>query len=414
MKTKNIYIFDEYISSSKNGIGTYFQELLYCLKSSEYNICLIIFNADTEEFNIVEEKETKKLFFPVLKDHFLHHVQVIDKFLRLYIKDDSGNIFFLNHSPCWDLIKSLKKIFPLSKIVFTIHDFGWTAPFMGDLIEFKKLIKDKLSHADETKEKIENPMFTYYEEEKRIYELADRTVCLSQDSYTILRSVYKLNKNKISFIPNGLQKPKIVLKQKNVEEIRNSLNIKNNEKILIAIGRPTKQKGIFVLIEAMKLILKTNQNIKLVIIGDANEQLFRELIQAASPLAPFVTFTGLLDRDSTYNWLSIADIGVISSYYEQCSFVGIEMMMYGLPIIASDGLGVRNMFQDNVNATIARIGNRKHPEEYRNNLANAIIELLNSPDLCKNLSINARKTYEERYHIRHMKQKYNELIRSLL
>ena len=164
----------------------------------------------------------------------------------------------------------------------------------------------------------------------------------------------------------------------------------------------------------MKMVLKeTNQNVRLVIIGDANEQSFRELINAASPLATSVSFTGLLDRESIYKWISIADLGIIPSYYEQFGFVGVEMMMYGLPIVASDGLGVRNMFQDGVNAKIAKIGNRQHPEEYQNNLANTILALLNSPDTCKVLGSNARKRYEEKYHTRFMKQKYNELIESL-
>lgn len=413
MKTKNIYILDEHISSQKNGIGTYLCELLYCLSSPEYNIFLIIFNADTEEFNIVEEKDIKQLLFPVLKGHFLHHVQVIDKFLRLYINDDSTNIFFLNHSPCRDLIKSLKKAFPLSKIVFTIHDFGWTYPLIGNLKEFKHLIKNKSSYIDQPKKTTENFIINYYEEEKEMYQLADRTICLSHDSFSVLRSVYKLNKSKISFIPNGMQQPKIGLKQINVEKVKNALNVRKEEKIIITIGRPTKQKGVFELIEAMRLVLKTYQNIRLIIIGDANEQSFRELIQSASSMSLSITFTGLLDRESICKWLSIADIGVVPSYYEQFGFVGVEMMMHGLPIIASDGLGVRNMFKDNVNAKIAKIGNRKRPIEYKNNLAKAVLELLNSPDLRSNLSAIAKKIYEEKYHIRHMKQKYKELIRSL-
>jgi hypothetical protein len=64
---KNIYIFDEYISSKKNGIGTYLQELLYCLKSPEYCINLIVFNVDAKEFYIIEENNTKKYFFPVME-----------------------------------------------------------------------------------------------------------------------------------------------------------------------------------------------------------------------------------------------------------------------------------------------------------------------------------------------------------
>ena len=246
-----------------------------------------------------------------------------------------------------------------------------------------------------------------------MYQFADRTICLSQDSYTILRSVYKLSGNKISLIPNGLRKPKSVQRRINLEEIRKLLNVRNDEKILVAIGRPTKQKGIFALLEAMKVVLKTNKNVRLVIIGDANEQSFREIIQATSPIAASVTFTGLLDKGSIYKWLSIADIGIVPSYYEQFGFVGVEMMMHGLPIVASNGLGLRNMFQDNVNAKIAKIGNMKLPKEYQNNLANAILELLNSPDFCYKLGSNARITYEEKYHIRHMKQKYKDLIQSL-
>ncbi len=408
---RNIYIFDEYTSSRKNGIGTYLQQLLCCLDTSDYNICLIVFNANTEEFSIVKEKNISKMLFPPLKGHFLSQVKVIDKFLRLYIKDNPENIFFLNHSPCRDLIKSLRNIFPLSKIVFTIHDFGWTNPLMGNLKEFRNLAGNKSSYTDKNTK--ENFIINYYEEEKEMYQLADRTICLSQDSYDILRSVYRLDKDKISLIPNGLKKPGIVIKERNSEEVGNSINIKHNEKILIPIGRPTRQKGIFDLIEAMKLILKIKQNVRLVIIGDANEQSFRELINATSPLASSITLTGLLDRKSIYKWISIADLGIIPSYYEQFGFVGVEMMMLGLPIVASDGLGLRNMFQDNVNARIARIGNRKQKMEYRNNLANAVLELLDSPDLCDSLSFHSKKIYEEKYHIRYMKQKYKELIQSL-
>ncbi len=411
---KNFYILDEHISSQMNGIGTFLRELLFCLKKPQHNICIISFNADTKEFGITEEQGIKKMLFPVFKTgNFMSHPNIVDKFFRLYIKDSPNNIFFLNHSPCRDLIKSLKKAFPLSKIVFTIHDFGWTNPLMGNLKEFKHLIKNKSSYIDQPKKTTENFIINYYEEEKEMYQLADRTICLSHDSFSVLRSVYKLNKSKISFIPNGMQQPKIGLKEKNAKEIRKSLNIRNDEKIIIAIGRPTKQKGVFELIGAMRLVLKAYQNVRLVIIGDANEQSFRELIQSASSLSLSITFTGLLDRESICKWLSIADIGVVPSYYEQFGFVGVEMMMHGLPIIASDGLGVRNMFQDNVNAKIAKIGNRKRSIEYKNNLAKAVLELLNSPDLCSNLSAIARKIYEEKYHIRHMKQKYKELICSL-
>lgn len=112
-------------------------------------------------------------------------------------------------------------------------------------------------------------------------------------------------------------------------------------------------------------------------------------------------------------WLAIADIGIISSYYEQCSYTAIEMMMHGLPIIAPDGLGIRNMFIAGINAKVAKTDNGKKANIYRKNLANSIIYLLKSPDLCGNLSKGARKTYNDKYTIREMKANYKKLIESL-
>lgn len=139
---KNIYIFDEYLSSQKNGIGIYLQELVYCFCSLKYNICLIVFNAKTEEFKIIKEKKIRKILFPVLKIHFVYYVDVIEKFLRLYIEDSLENVFLINHTPCDDLMESLKTYFPLSKIVFTIHDFYWTVSLMGNIDEYEKVIKN--------------------------------------------------------------------------------------------------------------------------------------------------------------------------------------------------------------------------------------------------------------------------------
>lgn len=410
---KNFFIIDEYISSQKNGIGTFLKELIYCFTSNQNNLNLIIFNAMTKEFDITYEKGIKKIVFPVFNyGHYLENSKIIEKFFRLYIPDSSNNIFFLNHSPCSDFIKSLKNALPLSKIVFTIHDFGWTNPCMGDVKQYKRLVYEKSSSKND-ENKIEKNIIKIYKEEKEIYRLADRVVCLSKDSYTVLRTIYNLPKDKISLIPNGLREAKIIKNKKEIEEIKSSLNVRNDEKILVVIGRPTRQKGIYAIIDSMKHVVKNVKNIRLVVIGDANEQSFRELIERASLSAVSISFTGLLNKAKVHQWLSIADIGVIPSYYEQFGFVGVEMMMHGLPIIASNGMGVRNMFEDNVNGVIAKIGNKNRPNQYVHNLAKLILKLLDSPDLCSCLSKAARHTYEEKYRISHMKTKYKRLVESL-
>lgn len=192
-----------------------------------------------------------------------------------------------------------------------------------------------------------------------------------------------------------------------IEKNRELLYLKKEDKILLFIGRPTKQKGIFDLLEAMHIVLKHCPNTKLVIIGDGNEVSMKELINKISPLASAVILTGHVNKTTLYKWLSIANVGVISSYYEQCTYAGIEMMMFGLPLVVSDGIGLKNMFIDNRNAKIVRIGNRKQAKKYQNRLANAIIELLQSSELCLTLSYGARKTYELNYTNKKMRNNYN-------
>ena len=71
------------------------------------------------------------------------------------------------------------------------------------------------------------------------------------------------------------------------------------------------------------------------------------------------------------------------------------------------------MFYDNVNAKVAKIANRKKSKQYQINLADSIVHLLNSPDLCKKISKGARNTYEEKYTIEEMRRGYKKLIESL-
>ena len=60
-------------------------------------------------------------------------------------------------------------------------------------------------------------------------------------------------------------------------------------------------------------------------------------------------FTGKLSKQELYQFYQIADVGVMLSKHEQCSFVAIEMMMHGIPIIASDSTGLDEMVSDGIN-----------------------------------------------------------------
>ncbi|NDV60661.1 glycosyltransferase [Bacteroides sp. 519] len=404
---KNIFIFDEYLSSCNNGIGTYVKELLHCLNNVSWNINLIVFNAEVDEFEIVTEKGLKKYLFPELENkYFLDLGYIVSKLLSLYIKDDSHNIYFINHAPCSKFIRFIKRDFPLSKLCYVIHDFSWTKPFLGNVNAYSRRVKTWKVNEDVMKD----PIWHLYKEDKQTYALVDKIICLCQDTCQTLKEIYQIPHIKIEYIPNGhrnLYRKTIQSKNK----IREEFHLQENNKVILFIGRLTKQKGIFDLIGAMKLVLQSYPHVKLVFVG-SNEDSMSGILEKTSSNANSFIFTGRLNKTMVQKWLLIADIGIIPSYNEQCSYTAIEMMMYGLPIIASDGFGIRNLFQDGVNAKIAHIG-KQHTKEFQQNISYNILELLDSSELREELARNVRKLYEEKYEIRFMKKQYINLIKKI-
>lgn len=61
-----------------------------------------------------------------------------------------------------------------------------------------------------------------------------------------------------------------------------------------------------------------------------------------------VIWTGLINKEKLYELYTIADMGIMPSFHEQCSYVAIEMMMHGLPIIGSTSTGLYEMIENNI------------------------------------------------------------------
>lgn len=397
---KNVYILDEYITSAKNGIGTFLKVYMKCLKKIETTICLIVFNADCDEFSISFRDGIKYISFPRFPwGNFTNHANLINKFFQLYIEDSPDNIFCFNHSPCDELLRVTHQSHPLSKLIFIIHNQLWTGVFTGNEVMFRKAVMEKEWHR--TKKKYPQ-LIRIFDVEQTIYEMVDAVVVLSPSTYRLLLDVYKVKKDKIWMIPNGLSgKLRCDISRRN--ELRDQFSIKEDEFIILFVGRVSELKGGRALCEAFNYVLEKYPQSRLIFAGPILEQ-----FSSYSSGRGFskIVYTGLLESKELKKWYQMADIGVISSYTEQCSYVGIEMMMYGLPIVVSDGFGLRDMFSNRVNAIVAPIGDRKNGEkEFSCHLASAIKELLYSKKLRKELGANARKTYCKNYNLYQMQKR---------
>lgn len=400
---KHIYILDEHISSSLNGIGTYIRELTGCLGTAGAEVCLVSFNSPVNEFTLCEEEGVRVMQFPFLPGSVYSFYPILLSFFRLYILDDRDTLFVVNHTPCADFLRELRKRYLLSKIVFVVHGMCWCSLFLGDLEKCKAICISGGS--------LDKGEFETLQEEKRTYDEADKLVVLSRATEAFLSEIVNIPRAKIICLPNGLKDDFVTIGSGHRQALKAAAGVEPGEKLVLYVGRVSETKGCFSLIRCFRKVLKEYPGCRLAVVGILPDS--ADTLRLSAEFAGKITYTGQISSDQVKNWYRIADIGVLPSYAEQCSYAGIEMMMYGLPVVASDGFGLGDMFRQGVNAEIARIGNRENPEEFEQNLAERILYLLNHPENCRWLGEAARRTYDTAYTSLHMQQAYMKLFFSL-
>lgn len=405
-----VIFVDEYNSSRFNGIGTY-RDILLPLLSKEKNIQIILISLNSFTENLIFNKRTfgKEFALPfVAGGKWRDNGYIIWSLLRQYIDDSSENIFIFNHSPAADNILAMKEMFPLSHVVFVIHDQGWCAPLFGDS-NLLKMVENGVHH-EMISEQTWNYVRDYCDKERAIYDIADAVVCLSESTESYLESIYKLPKTKIVRIFNGY--PDREEHRKSKSDIRKGLGLLPEEQILMFVARAVPHKGIIPLMKAIEIVAKDFPRVRCAITG-APEQIVKYW-EIGKKCAPNLILPGQLNSDELRDWYAAADIGVLSSFTEQCSYAALEMMASGLLIVSSDGNGLRDMFKDRENALVAHIESVTDIDGYSSTLASRIKYALNLDLPTKlNLIASSKKLLREKYSEKVMVSSYVKLFHRL-
>ncbi|MCX6722137.1 MAG: glycosyltransferase family 4 protein [Candidatus Staskawiczbacteria bacterium] len=133
-------------------------------------------------------------------------------------------------------------------------------------------------------------------------------------------------------------------------KIRASLGIRDDDFVIIFVGRLTEQKNLFTLLDAYNLVGCLYK--KIFIIGDGNLRLSLE--QYVKDLGTKgVSFVGFQSRDAIPNFYAIADVLILPSTFEPWGIAVSEAMCFGSPIIASDRVGAAvDLVRDGYNGFI--------------------------------------------------------------
>lgn len=116
--------------------------------------------------------------------------------------------------------------------------------------------------------------------------------------------------------------------------------------VIISVGRLTPEKGWHTLIEAMPTVMKANKRIRLAIIGEGFQR--RKLEKSARQLgiAERVEFIGRVAFEEVPDYLKAADLFAFASDTETQGLVTMEAMAAGLPVVAVDAVGTRDVVTD--------------------------------------------------------------------
>jgi len=235
---------------------------------------------------------------------------------------------------------------------------------------------------------------------KIIIKNAGAVITLTEDMKKEMTKIYKRD---ISVIPNGLDIKKFNNLSK--ENIRRVMNISNDEKIIIFVGRLHPVKGVEYLIEAMEHIRQNDVKTKLIIVGDGTERERLEKLVKKFDLTKNVLFVGRISNEDIPKYMTLSDVLVLPSLKEGFPNILLEAMASGLPVIATNIGGISEIIKNGENGFLVEPKNSKA-------IAEKILSLFENNELCK-IIIEKNQEDVKKYNWEDIAEKLEEKYRAL-
>ena len=174
------------------------------------------------------------------------------------------------------------------------------------------------------------------------------------------------------------------------EKIENLYPDMKGKRVILFLGRVHPKKGLDILAEAFGSISKKRDDIQLVIAGPDSKGYKREIVEIlrAHNALNNTIFTGMLTGDKKLAVLSRADIFVLPSYSEVLGISTLEAMACGLPVVITKQCNFPE---------VEKIRAGKVIDADVAHLSEALIELLDNPDLCKEMGERGKRLVKEKY-----------------
>jgi len=140
-------------------------------------------------------------------------------------------------------------------------------------------------------------------------------------------------KQDIRVIPNGVDLQQFAPQDKELS--RKELGLPQDKKVIVYASRLAKAKGLSFLLAAFKVVLESENNCLLILVGDGHyrQPLAREIAEMG--LHDHVILTGHKPHAEVAKWMSAGDLVVLPSLTEGSPLPVYEALACGRPMVAS-------------------------------------------------------------------------------
>ncbi len=257
------------------------------------------------------------------------------------IKDDQVDVFDIEDLYGGDVIEKVTLFSKLAaRLALTldfdvIHAHDWMTMLAG--MEIKRATGKPLVvhiHSLEIDRGGIHSRGWVYDTEKRGMEYADLLMPVSNFTGDIIHKYYGISRDKIATVHNGIRPVDAFKTRKPFQE-----------KMVLFIGRLTRQKGPEFFVEIASRVLEKNPDVRFVMAGTGEG--FRTTIDRSSykHIGTRFHLTGFLNLDKVRKLLSMADVYCMPSVSEPFGLSAVEAVQFGVPCVISKQSGVAEVLR---------------------------------------------------------------------
>ena len=139
-------------------------------------------------------------------------------------------------------------------------------------------------------------------------------------------------------LPRGIPEPPSLNRIEVRERLRKNWNVQPDEIVVMNIGRISREKGAFELLESLALSVRQDRRIKCILVGalpafDESKSV-QQKVKYFDGLASRLTILPACEPETVWDYLCAADLFIFASHHEGMPNSLLEAMAMGLPAVA--------------------------------------------------------------------------------